>query len=119
MSQHHTRLKRKKKSKAHIRLSGKHRLVVHRSNVHIYSQIVKENNNGDIVLASSSTIDKELKKDVTGKNKTEQAYLVGQKLAKRAVEKGLNEVAFDRAGYKYHGRTKALAEGAREAGLKF
>jgi len=73
---------------------------------------------GDQVIVSSSTLDKELKVSLSG-NKCEQALQVGKLLAKRAIEKKVSEVAFDRAGYKYHGRVKALAEGAREAGLNF
>ncbi|USQ14038.1 50S ribosomal protein L18 [Legionella lytica] len=119
MNKHNSRTRRGLKTKALIRKSGRARLVVHRSGVHIYSQIIQADKQGDRVLASCSTVDKELRASLTGKCKVEQANLVGKLLGKRASEKGVTEVAFDRAGYKYHGRVKALAEGAREAGLDF
>lgn len=114
-----SRTRRGLKAKALIRKSGRARLVVYRSGLHIYSQIVQADKLGDKVLVSSSTVDKELKAQVNGKCKVEQANMVGKLLGKRAKDLGITEVAFDRAGYKYHGRVKALAEGAREAGLDF
>lgn len=119
MNKQNTRERRGLKAKALIRKSGRVRLVVYRSGMHIYSQIIKAEQLGDVVLVSCSTNDKELKASLTGKCKVEQANLVGKLLGKRANEKGITQVAFDRAGYKYHGRVKALAEGAREAGLDF
>lgn len=119
MNKHNTRARRGLKAKALIRKSGRARLVVYRSGLHIYSQIVEADKLGDIVLVSCSTNDKELRTSLTGKCKVEQANLVGKLLGKRASERGITQVAFDRAGYKYHGRVKALAEGAREAGLDF
>ncbi|KTD62586.1 50S ribosomal protein L18 [Legionella spiritensis] len=116
---HDKRERRGLKAKKIIKTSGKPRLVVFRSASHIYSQIVIQGENGDQVLASSSTIDKELKTSLSG-TKLEQARQVGKLLAKRAKEKEINsDVSFDRSGYKYHGRVKALADGAREAGLNF
>lgn len=119
MNKQNARHRRGLKAKALIRKTGRSRLVVYRSGVHIYSQIVKSDQLGDKVLVASSTIDKELRSSLTGKSKVEQASLVGQLLGKRAKAAGITQVAFDRAGYKYHGRVKALAEGAREAGLDF
>ncbi|KTD75458.1 50S ribosomal protein L18 [Legionella waltersii] len=119
MNKHSARKRRGLKTKAMIRKSGHLRLVVHRSGINIYSQIIKQCDLGDKVLVVSSTLDKELKANLSGKNKVEQANLVGELLAKRAKAEGITKVAFDRAGYKYHGRVKALAEGAREAGLEF
>lgn len=119
MNKHKSRERRGLKAKALIRNSGRARLVVHRSGEHIYSQIVQSDTLGDKVLVVCSTVDKELKSSISNKNKVEQAGLVGKLLGKRAKEHGINQVAFDRAGYKYHGRVKALAEGAREAGLDF
>lgn len=107
------------KTKALIRKSGRARLVVYRSGVHIYAQIVQADKHGDKVLVVCSTLDKELKASLSGKCKVEQASLVGKLLGKRAKERDVTDVAFDRAGNKYHGRVKALAEGAREAGLVF
>jgi len=118
MNKEIARKRRGSKCKAIIRSSTRPRLVVYRSGLHIYSQIVLRGENGDTVIASSSTIDKELKATLKG-NKSEQAVQVGKLLAQRALANGVSEVAFDRAGYKYHGRVKALANSAREAGLKF
>lgn len=97
---------------------GLPRLVVYRSLNHIYAQVVTKAANGDVVIAVSSTVDKEVKSGLKG-CKVEQAQLVGKLLAERALAKNITKVAFDRAGYKFHGRVKALAEGAREAGLNF
>lgn len=96
---------------------GSPRLSVFRSGKHIYAQVIDDKESKTIVQAS--TIDKELKGKVkTGAN-TEAANMVGKLLGKRAVEAGVKEVVFDRGGYIYHGRVKSLADGAREAGLKF
>ncbi len=118
MNKEIARKRRGAKSKAIIGHSKRPRLVVYRSGAHIYSQIVVRGEQGDQVIVSSSTVDKEIKANLTG-NKCDQAVQVGKLLAQRAVAKNVSEVAFDRAGYKYHGRVKALATGAREAGLKF
>ena len=118
MNKQQARNRRGLKTKAIIRQSKRPRLTVYRSGVHVYSQIVVTGEMGDVVIVSASTLDRELKPVLTG-NKCEQATQVGKLLAKRASEKNLTEVAFDRAGYKYHGRVKALADGAREAGLNF
>ena len=118
MNKHQSRNRRGLKTKAIIRQSKRARLTVFRSGTHIYSQIIVSGDMGDQVLVSASTVDKEMKSTLTG-NKCEQANQVGKLLAKRAKEIDLFDVAFDRAGYKYHGRVKALADGAREAGLNF
>lgn len=97
--------------------SEKPRLCVYRSLSQIYAQVIDDSQGKTI--ASASTIDPEVKGQLTGKTKTEQAKLVGQTVAKRAIEKGASEVVFDRGGYIYIGRVQALADGAREAGLKF
>lgn len=91
------------------------RLCVYRSNVSIYAQIIDDVKG--LTLVSSSSIDKDL--NLAGKNKTEQAKLVGEKLGKLAVSKGIKNVVFDRGGYLYTGRVQALADGARSAGLEF
>jgi large subunit ribosomal protein L18 len=93
------------------------RLNVYRSLRHIYAQLVDDTVGR--TLASAGTLDAELRQGLGELKKTEQAKLVGQLLAKRALEKGVKQVVFDRGGYKYHGRVKALAEGARSAGLQF
>ncbi len=93
------------------------RLNVFRSLKHIYAQIIDDEKG--VTLVSASTIDRELREKCQGLTKTEQARLVGELVAKRALAKGITKVVFDRGGYKYHGRVKALAEAAREAGLDF
>jgi large subunit ribosomal protein L18 len=118
MNKEKARIRRGLKAKAILRHSSRPRLVVHRSSTHIYSQIVVRGEKGDVVIVSSSTLDKELKSALAG-TKIEQAQQVGQLLGQRAKAKELSDVSFDRAGYKYHGRVKALAEAAREAGLNF
>ncbi len=118
MNKFQARSRRGLKTKAIIKQSKRPRLTVHRSGTHMYSQILVRGDLGDVVIVSASTLDKEIKPTLTG-NKCDQAQQVGKLLATRAKEKSLTEVAFDRAGYKYHGRVKALADGAREAGLNF
>lgn len=93
------------------------RLCVYRSLNSIYAQIIDDVNGATLV--SASTLDADVKKELAGKSKSEQAKLVGQTIAKRALEKNITEVVFDRGGYIYTGRVAALADGAREAGLKF
>lgn len=119
MNKFNARKRRGLKTKALIRKSDKARLVVHRSGTHIYSQIIISDERGDKVLVSCSTVDKELRASLNDKCKVDQAFSVGKMLGERANAKGISTIAFDRAGYKYHGRVKALAMGAREAGLVF
>ncbi|MCX7116682.1 MAG: 50S ribosomal protein L18 [Legionellales bacterium] len=118
MNKIQARQRRGVKTKAIIRQSKRPRLIVHRSAAHLYSQIVITGDQGDVVLVTASTLDKELKPKLKGK-KVDHAIQVGQLLGQRAKEKSITDVAFDRAGYKYHGRIKALADGARKAGLNF
>jgi len=102
------------------RVSGsgeKPRLSVFRSMKHIYAQVIDETSGHTLV--SASTVSSEVKTKSDGKNKSSEAGLVGKLLAERAQEKGIKQVVFDRGGYKYHGRVKALAEAAREGGLVF
>ncbi len=93
------------------------RLSVYRSLSQIYAQIIDDEKG--VTLVSCSTLDPEVKGQLEGKSKSEQAKVVGQVLAKRALDKKIEEVVFDRGGYIYIGRVQALADGAREAGLKF
>ncbi len=109
------RVRRARKSRARIREVGAHRLCIHRTPRHIYAQIIAPN--GGQVLASASTLDKNLREGTTG-NK-DAASSVGSLIAERAKVAGVTQVAFDRSGFKYHGRVKALADAAREAGLVF
>lgn len=113
--------KRKKRHmRARQKLTGtpeRPRLNVYRSLDHIYAQVIDDTVGNTIV--SASTLDKELKDKLDKTSNKEAAKLVGKLVAKRAQEKGINEVVFDRGGYIYHGRVKELADAAREAGLKF
>lgn len=93
------------------------RLNVFRSDAEIYAQVI--NDEVGQTLVSASSIDQYLRAKMDGKTKTEQARLVGQALAERAKDKGIQQVVFDRGGYRYIGRVKALADGAREGGLEF
>lgn len=97
--------------------SQKPRMTVFRSNKQIYVQLVDDL--AGVTLASASSRDKEIASDTASKTGSEVAAMVGKLAAKRAVEKGISEVSFDRNGYLYHGRVKSLADGAREGGLKF
>lgn len=93
------------------------RLCVFRSLNHIYLQVIDDSIGN--TLASASTLDPDIKAELDGKSKTAQATIVGGAIAKRVLAKGIQQVVFDRGGYKYHGRVKALAEAARQGGLKF
>jgi large subunit ribosomal protein L18 len=110
-----SRLRRARRSRAKIRELGSTRLSVFRTPRHIYAQIIAAD--GAQVLASASTVEKELRESKTGN--IDAATVVGKLIAERAKAAGVTEVAFDRGGYKYHGRIKALADAAREAGLEF
>lgn len=116
------RLKRKRRAtrtRAKIRQLGVARLCVVRTSKHIYAQIIMPEEHGDKVLASASTLDKEIRALGTRGGNIKSAKLVGEFIAKRALARGVNQVAFDRSGFKYHGCVKALAEASREAGLPF
>lgn len=110
-----SRIRRAKRARAKIRELGAVRLCVNRTPRHIYAQIIAAE--GDKVLASASTLDKDLRSGSTGN--AEAAKAVGKLIAERAKAAGISAVAFDRSGYKYHGRVKALADAAREGGLEF
>ncbi|ALO38772.1 50S ribosomal protein L18 [Alcaligenes faecalis] len=94
-----------------------HRLSVHRTNTHIYASIISPE--GDRVLVSASTVETEVRKELAVGSNVAAASLVGKRVAEKAKAAGIETVAFDRSGFRYHGRVKALAEAAREAGLKF
>ncbi len=108
------RLRRAKRTRLKIRELGEVRLCVNRTPRHIYAQVISAN--GGQVLASASTVEKDLRAEATGN--TDAAAKVGQLIAQRAKEAGIERVAFDRSGFKYHGRVKALADAARENGLE-
>ena len=112
-----SRQRRARKARAKISELGMARLCIHRTPRHIYAQII--DTSGDKVLASASTVDKELRKDVKTTGNSDAAAAIGKAVAERAQAAGVTAVAFDRSGLKYHGRVKALADAAREAGLQF
>jgi large subunit ribosomal protein L18 len=117
MDKKRARVRRARKTRVRIAEQRATRLTVNRSNSHIYAQIIAPT--GDKVLASASTLEAEVRKDVkNGANKA-AATLVGRRIAERAKALGIEAVAFDRAGFRFHGRVKALADAAREGGLKF
>ena len=110
-----SRQRRAKRSRMKIREQGVTRLCINRTPRHIYAQIIAAE--GDKVLATASTLEKDLREGSTGN--IDAASAVGKLVAERAVAAGVSSVAFDRSGFKYHGRVKALADAAREAGLEF
>jgi large subunit ribosomal protein L18 len=111
------RLRRARRTRLKIRELEVLRLTVHRTNCHIYAQISSPA--GDRVLAAASTLDKEVRVQLKNGGNVKAAEIVGTKIAEKAKSAGIETVAFDRAGYKFHGRVKALAEAARAGGLKF
>lgn len=118
------RKKRASREKRHTRVRSRvvgtaerPRLNVFRSLDNIYAQVIDDTQG--VTLVSASTIDREIAKEVEGKNKIESAKIIGARLAERAKTAGITKVVFDRGGYQYHGRVAALAEGAREGGLDF
>ena len=111
------RRRRARKSRAKIRALKVNRLSVHRTPRHIYAQVLAPD--GDRVLASASTLEADMRKGVKFGGNVEAAAIVGARIAEKAKAAGIDTVAFDRSGFRYHGRVKALADAAREAGLKF
>jgi len=111
------RLRRARQTRLKIRELGAVRLTVHRTNGHIYAQITSSG--GDKVLASASSLEKDLRASLKNGGNKRAAAAIGQRIAEKANAAGIQSVAFDRAGYRYHGRVKALAEAARAGGLKF
>ncbi len=112
-----SRLRRAAKTRVRIGRQGATRLTVHRTNQHIYAQVVDAA--GGKVLASASTLEKDVRSTHPNGAKKAAAAEVGKRIAEKAKAAGVTEVAFDRAGFSYHGRVKALADAAREGGLKF
>lgn len=111
------RLRRAAKARRKIRELNVPRLCIHRTPKHIYAQLISQD--GNSVVVSASTLEKELKQQVQSKNGIESAVIIGKTVAQKAVKAGVKRVAFDRSGYKFHGRVKALADAARESGLEF
>ena len=117
MSTENPRLRRARKSRAKMAELHVTRLTVYRSNSNIYAQIIDGNNNK--VIATASTTEAEVKKTLKNTSNKDAAVEIGKRIAEKAVKAGIKEVAFDRSGFKYHGRIKALADAARENGLTF
>jgi len=113
-----TRLRRARRGRAKIRELGISRLCVNRTPRHIYAQVIVANEKGDTVVAAASTLDKAITPDGSSGN-ADAASLVGALIADRAKAAGVTKVAFDRSGFKYHGRVQALADAARAGGLEF
>ncbi len=111
------RIRRARKARAKIRELGASRLSIHRTPRHIYAQVIAAD--GDTIIASASTLEAEVRKGVKNGGNVEAAAIVGARIAEKAKTAGVDTVAFDRSGFRYHGRVKALADAAREAGLKF
>ncbi|MGJ0514387.1 MAG: 50S ribosomal protein L18 [Methylomicrobium sp.] len=117
MEKKNSRMKRALKLRSKIKRLGTTRLSIHKTSQHIYAQIIS--GDGNKTLASASTNQAAIKAAVGGTGNMKAAAEVGKTIAERALAAGITEVAFDRSGFKYHGRVKALADAAREAGLKF
>ena len=111
------RVRRAQQTRRRISEAGATRLAVHRSNCHIYAQLIDAA--GAKVLAAASTLEKDARAALAKGGSVQAAAEVGKRIAERAKQLGIESIAFDRAGYKYHGRVKALADAAREHGLKF
>jgi large subunit ribosomal protein L18 len=120
MDKKQSRLRRGRQTRIKIAQLGVNRLSVHRTNLHIYANLIGPDAK---VLVSASTLEAEVRAELAGQTgaggNAAAAALVGKRVAEKALKAGITEVAFDRSGFRYHGRVKALAEAAREAGLKF
>jgi large subunit ribosomal protein L18 len=124
LSKNEQRLRRSRQTRTRIALQRTARLTVHRTNMHIYASVISDD--GARVLASASTAEADVRKSLAGESKlagkggnVAAAAIVGKRIAEKAKAAGVERVAFDRAGFRYHGRVKALADAAREAGLQF
>jgi large subunit ribosomal protein L18 len=111
------RLRRARRTRARIRELAVPRLTVHRTPQHIYAQVIAAD--GGTVLAAASTVQQDVRKGLEGTGNVAAAAVVGRAIAEKAKAAGVTQVAFDRSGFKYHGRIKALADAARETGLEF
>nr|WP_297462546.1 50S ribosomal protein L18 [Ferrovum sp.] len=111
------RVRRAKRTRAKIAELGAIRLSIHRTNQHVYAQIIDPT--GSKVLASASTLEPEVRNILSNGSNIAAAVLIGQRIAEKAKAVGVEQVAFDRSGFRYHGRIKALADAAREGGLQF
>ena len=112
-----SRIRRSKKTRAKISELGAHRLSIHRTPRHIYAQVISADDNK--VVASASTLQKDISADLKYTGNVDAASVVGKAIADKSKSAGITKVAFDRSGFKFHGRVKALADAARENGLEF
>ncbi|EEF78759.1 LSU ribosomal protein L18p (L5e) [Methylophaga thiooxydans] len=112
-----SRLRRAARARAKLKELEVYRLTVHRTPRHIYAQVLTHDSTK--VIATASTLDAEVKKELKNTGNIDAATAVGKAIAERAAKEGITEVAFDRSGFRYHGRVKALADAARENGLQF
>ncbi len=117
LNKNEARQRRSRKTRAKIAEQKAVRLAIHRTNLHIYAQVISAD--GGTVLASASTLEAEVRGSVGNGGNAAAAAAIGKRIAEKAISAGVTAVAFDRSGYKYHGRIKALADAAREHGLKF
>jgi len=117
LSKKENRLRRARRGRSKIRELEAIRLTVHRTPQHIYAQVIGAHDNQ--ILAAASTLEAEVRKGIKNGGNVEAATIVGARIAEKAKAAGIDTVAFDRSGFRYHGRVKALADAAREAGLKF
>lgn len=117
MNKNEARQRRARKTRARIAEQKTNRLAIHRTNLHIYAQVISAC--GGKILASASSLEADVRKELANGGNINAAAVVGKRIAEKAKSAGIDAVAFDRAGFKYHGRVKALADAAREHGLKF
>ena len=117
MNKKESRMRRSRRTRAKLRELGAVRLSVHRTPQHMYAQVISAD--GSEIVASASTLQSDLRKDLKGTGNVAAATAVGKAIAEKAKAAGITRVAFDRSGFKYHGRVKAVAEAAREHGLEF
>lgn len=117
MDKKQSRLRRAVATRKKIAELRVHRLAVHRTNLHIYANIISPE--GDRILVSASSVEPEVRKELANGGNVAAAAIIGKRVAEKAKAAGIETVAFDRSGFRYHGRVKALADAAREAGLKF
>ena len=117
MNKKDSRLRRARRSRAKIRELGVARLTIHRTPRHIYAQVIGPD--GGTVMAAASTLQKDVREALDGTGNIAAAAMVGRTIAEKAKAAGVTRVAFDRSGFQYHGRVKALADAARESGLNF
>ena len=117
MNKKESRMRRSRRTRAKLRELGAVRLSVHRTPQHMYAQVISAD--GREIVAAASTLQADLRKDLKGTGNVAAATAVGKAIAEKAIAAGITRVAFDRSGFKYHGRVKAVAEAAREHGLEF